>query len=249
MKIKGYQIKAAGKTADIYIYEDIGEGWFGGVSAKQFADDLTALGELDTINLFINSFGGSVFDGVAIYNQLKRHSAQVIVNVDGIAASIASIVVMAGDTIRMAANGFLMIHNPWTIAAGNAEDLHSVAETLEKIGGTLVNTYVDRSTADEDEITEMMAAETWFTAEEALALGLIDEITEELAIAASLDKAGLLAKFQNVPEPVKTIADEPEEDPAPEPKPEPKADGKEDFTPKPNPILTRMRVGARLYGK
>src|SRR5262245_27525916 len=104
-------MKARAEEAEVYIYEDVGSGWFGGVSAKQFADDLRALGQVQTINVHINSAGGEVFDGVAIYHTLVQHPARVVSHVDGLAASIASVIAMAGDEIRITEAGMFMIHN------------------------------------------------------------------------------------------------------------------------------------------
>ena len=108
----GFSVKAkAGDEAEILIYEDVGEGWFGGVTAKQFADELKALGSVKTINLRLNSAGGDVFDGLAIYRRLVDHPAKIVSHIDGLAASIASVIAMAGDEIRISESGFLMIHN------------------------------------------------------------------------------------------------------------------------------------------
>lgn len=120
---QGYRISAKANEADVLIYEDVGDSWFGGVSAKQFADDLKALGKVDTINLRLNSAGGDVFDGLAIYRQLVDHPARVITHIDGIAASIASVIAMAGTEIRIAEAGFLMIHDAWGMQMGNADDM------------------------------------------------------------------------------------------------------------------------------
>src|SRR6478609_6695251 len=115
----GYSIKAKGTTAgEIYIYEDVGDSWFGGVTAKQFAADLKELGPVQTLDVRINSGGGDVFDGLAIYRQLVDHPAKVVSHIDGFAASIASIIAMAGDEIRISEAGFVMIHDAWGVAVG-----------------------------------------------------------------------------------------------------------------------------------
>lgn len=197
---KGYQIKAAANNqAEILIYEDIGEGWAGGITAKQFAADLKELGKVDQINVRINSPGGSVFDGVAIYNTLIRQTATIVVDIDGLAASIASVIAMAGATIRMSGNALMMIHEPWTMTGGNADQLREQAALLDKVGETLLNTYANRATAEKTEIAEMMKAETWLTAEEALAHGLVDEITEPLEMAASALAVIEPGRFKNAP--------------------------------------------------
>ncbi len=196
-----YRIDAKKDSADITIYEDIGEGWFGGLSAKQFADDLKKVGDAKQLNVFINSAGGNVFDGLAIYNTLKRHPANVIVSIDGIAASIASIIAMAGDEIIMAENSFMMIHDPWTAVVGTADDMRDMAETMDKVREQLLSTYVKRSGADKETISNMMQAETWLTADEAKELGLADTLSEPLQIAAYVDKS-LMSKYKHVPEKV-----------------------------------------------
>lgn len=193
-----FEINAKGedaKTADIYLYEDIGEFWGEGMGAKRFADELNALGKLDAINLFINSSGGSVFDGVAIYNTLKRHPATVNVKIDGIAASIASVIAMAGDTITMAENGWMMIHDPWVMAMGNARELRDQADVLDKVGKGLVDTYAGRTGLDAGEIASLMAAETWFLGAEAVEKGFADATSAPVKMAAKFD----LTRFRNAP--------------------------------------------------
>lgn len=192
------EIKAkADKTAEVYIYDDIGEGWLGGISAKHFADEIKKLGAMNTINVRINSGGGSVFDGTAMYNTLVRNSARVVVDVDGLAASIASIIAMAGDEIRMASNAFMMIHDPWIVAGGSAEDLRKQADLLDKARDVLIDTYVAQTGQDNDKVSELMHAETWMTADEARELGFIHSISDELDMAASIDTSK--HKYRNVP--------------------------------------------------
>lgn len=193
---KKISIKALSSSAvEVLIYDDIGEGWMGGISAKDFAKELKAFGSPETINVRINSAGGSVFDGVAIYNTLLKNPANVVVHIDGLAASIASIIAMAGDEINMADNAMMMIHDPWTVAGGNAKDLRDQANVLDKIGDTLVSTYAKRTDGDDDAIRKMMSEETWMSAEEAKDFGFVDNITDELKIAAYFD----LSKFKNAP--------------------------------------------------
>lgn len=189
------RIENRGKKAEIVIYEDIGDVW-GGATAKTFADDLKKLGDVGEINVRINSGGGNVFDGIAIYNSLKRHPARVVVDVDGLAASIASVVAMAGDEIRMADNALMMIHDPWIMTAGSAADLRNTAETLDKVREVLLDTYEGRTRRDREEISGMMAAETWMTSAEAVEAGFADAATEELAIAAHVD----IKRFKNAPQ-------------------------------------------------
>ena len=204
MKPINIEIKNKGnKSAEILIYDTIGAGWMGGISAQDFAKDLKALGELDTINVRINSEGGSVFDGIAIYNTLLSNKAIITVDIDGLAASIASIIAMAGDTIRMANNAMFMIHDPWTFAMGSADELREQADLLDKVRDQLVTTYVSRSNVDAEKVSQLMADETWMSSGEALEHGLIDEITEELKMAASVHRE----RFKHAPESLVDIID------------------------------------------
>lgn len=199
MKKKPIQIQIQNKgdkTAEVLIYDTIGAGWMGGISAQDFAKDLKALGDLDTIYVRINSEGGSVFDGIAIYNTLIANKAKVTVDIDGLAASIASIIAMAGDTIRMANNALFMVHDPWTFAMGSADELRDQADLLDKVRDQLVTTYVSRSSIDADKVSALMADETWMSSQEALDHGLIDEVTEEIKMAACIHRE----RFKHAPE-------------------------------------------------
>lgn len=192
-------INKGNNKAEILIYEEIGDGWLGGISAKQFATDLAALGKLEEINVRINSDGGSVFDGVTIYNTLRRNGALIAIDIDGLAASISSIIAMAGDKgqIRMAQNATFMIHDPWAITAGSADDLRTQADLLDQLREQLVNTYDTVTDIGKDKISELMKAETWMTAEEALGYGFVDSITDEMRMAANWS---LLDKYKNTPQ-------------------------------------------------
>lgn len=192
-------------SADIFLYDVIGDGW-DGTTAKQFATDLKDLGKVKTLNLFINSPGGSVFDGVAIYNQLARHSARKLVTIDGLAASIASVIAMVGDQITMAKNAMMMIHNAWGIAVGDAPLMRKTANELDKINETLVATYKGRTKMTEPDIRTMMNEETWMTAQEAVAKGFADAVSsEEVAIAAFLKHD--LSAFRNLPSALTNVSD------------------------------------------
>ncbi len=192
---KGYRIRNDVPGAmEVYIYDEIGlKDWDGGgITAKKMAKDLQNAGpSLKNISVHINSPGGRVFEAVAIYNLLKSHKAHVNVTIDGIAASAASIVAMAGNHIEMANNGILMIHKPWTFAIGNADDLRKEANMLDKVEGAITQSYLNQcakagKTNMEGKLTEMLEAETWMDAEEALEAGLIDSIGEALPAAASI---------------------------------------------------------------
>lgn len=175
------QNKVASDQADVLIYDYI--GW-GGVTAADFARELQAL-TVKTINVRINTPGGDVFDGLAIFNSLKSHGATINVQIDGIAASIGSIIAMAGQTITMGESAFLMIHNPWALVIGNAADMREMAMTLDKIGGSLAGIYATRQGVTKDQAQAWMDAETWFTAEEATAAGLADAVAGATAGAQS----------------------------------------------------------------
>jgi ATP-dependent Clp protease protease subunit len=190
-------INQSEKTAEIILHEQIGKDYLSedGISSKQFAEDIKALGDVDRIIIRINSPGGSVFEGLAIYNILKAHTAEKIVYVDGVAASIASAVAMAGDKVIMPENTMLMIHDPHALAVGDAELMRKMADTLDKTAESLVTIYRDKCKQPRNVIREKMKAETWFTAAEALEFGLCDEITESIKIVAHFD----FSKFINTP--------------------------------------------------
>ena len=191
------KFQAKGNRGEIWIYDPIGEDfWSGGVSAKQFQKELSGLGNVTTINVRINSPGGDVFDGFAIYNQLMAHPADIEVDVDGVAASIASIVAMAGNTIRMAKNSMMMIHNPQGIAVGDANEMERVKALLEQVKGNLITTYVDRTGNSKTDVSAWMDDETWFTAEAAVERGFADVVTNDSKVAACFD----LSRFRNVPQ-------------------------------------------------
>lgn len=170
-------------SVDLYLYAEIG---FWGITAADMASTLKNI-TAARINLHVNSPGGDVFDGVAIYNMLVAHSAKVHVYVDGLAASIASLISMAGDEINIASNAMLMVHNAWTIVAGDAEVLRQQADLLDQINQTLVSTYVARTGMKEAEIKALLDAETWLTADDAKAKGFATAITEAKKVAASFD--------------------------------------------------------------
>jgi ATP-dependent Clp protease protease subunit len=188
--------------ADLYLYLEIAS-WGGGFyahSAKSFKGELDALGELKTLNVYINSPGGDVFEGVAIYNMLKRHKAHVNIHVDGLAASIASVITMAGNTIIMPSNAMMMIHNAWMYTAGNSKDLREAADMLDKVDTSIRQSYLTKAgdKLSEDDLVSLMEAESWLTAQEAYDYGLCDVVGEVKQVAA-LSNNGLLAKYRNVP--------------------------------------------------
>ncbi|MFZ9372242.1 MAG: head maturation protease, ClpP-related [Limnohabitans sp.] len=184
MKKTWYSVTAkAADSAEISIYDEIG---FFGVTAKDFITDLKQV-SATSLTVFINSPGGSVFDGLAIYNALRQHPANVTVKVMGVAASAASFIAMAGDKIVMPENSFLMVHNPMGGVFGNAQEMRDWADTLDKIAASLIGIYVARTGKSEDEIKALLDAETWLTASEAVEMGFADEMEAEMRIAASFD--------------------------------------------------------------
>jgi ATP-dependent Clp protease protease subunit len=162
------------KESKVYIYDEI--SWWG-VDPNVFVKDLVSI-DSDTIHLHINSPGGSVFDGMTIYNALKSHKAKIITHIDGLAASIASIIALAGDEIVMGEGSFLMIHDPWSVAVGGADELRKEADLLEKVAEQIAGIYENKTGKSVDEISEMMAFETWMTGPEALEKGFIDRVEE-----------------------------------------------------------------------
>jgi ATP-dependent Clp protease protease subunit len=187
-----YAIRARGTGAEVAIYDEIGAY---GVSAKGFLAELGALPEGTPVDLRLNSPGGSVFDAVAIHNALKRHEGTVTVWIDGIAASAASYIAMAGDEIVMPENAFLMIHDPAGLVMGTAEDMRAMAEALDKVKGSLVSGYAVKSGRTPEEVSALMSAETWFDAADAVAQGFADRLIEPVRIAANFD----IGRFRNAP--------------------------------------------------
>ena len=187
-----YTIRARASGTEVLIYDEIGAY---GVTAKGFLAELGALPGDAAIDLRLNSPGGSVFDAVAIYNALKRHAGEITVWIDGIAASAASYIAMAGDIIVMPENAFLMIHDPSGMVMGTAGDMRAMAEALEKIGASLNKGYAAKSGKSEKDIAALMAAETWFDAADALDMGFADTMSVPVRIAASFD----VSQFQNTP--------------------------------------------------
>ena len=192
-----YSIRNAGTSAEISIYEEIG---MGGVTPAAFISELAALKSLP-ITVRINSLGGSVFDGLAIYNLLRDHVGGVTIKIDGVAASMASVVAMAGTRVIMSESALMMIHNPNSEVAGEASDLRNMAGVLDQVKNSLVAAYQRKTNLPPNRLAAMMDAETWMSAPEALALGFIDAIEKSALVAAKFDTArmpNLPAKFKNL---------------------------------------------------
>lgn len=179
-------------VADVYIYDGIGM-W--GVEAQAFVKDFDQI-EADKITLRINSPGGDVWDGMAIYNAVKRHDAKVTTEIDGLAASMASVIALAGDTVNMNELGLFMIHEPFSLVLGTADDMRSEADLLDKITEQSASIYQSRSSLTEMEVRTAMAVETWYTAEEAYDAGFVQNIIEPAEKAQQLFD---LSMFDNSP--------------------------------------------------
>ncbi|MFH1806836.1 MAG: head maturation protease, ClpP-related [Pseudomonadota bacterium] len=189
---RAFDVQNAGDVTEIDLYDEIG---FWGVSAKDFRSQLRNVTG-GTIRLRINSPGGDVFDGIAMFNDLVAHKARVEVEVTGFAASAASLIAMAGDQITIADNAFFMIHNAWTLAIGDRNAISDVADVLGQIDGALADTYAARTGMDRSEIVEMMDDETWLSAADARENGFADVIGKADEAKASFD----LSCFAKVPD-------------------------------------------------
>lgn len=187
-----FQIKAA--EGEILLYDEIG---YWGISADEFVRALDEI-KTDEVLVRINSPGGEVFDGTAIFNAIRNDSRKITTQIDGMAVSMASGIAMAGDEVRMADNAFFMIHNPWSIAIGDAADLRKEADLLDKIGKTLGSSYAKKSGMSIEDIMALMAEETWYNGVEAKEAGFVDEV---FGIEPENEPSALfdLSVFDNVP--------------------------------------------------
>ncbi|WP_107314309.1 head maturation protease, ClpP-related [Burkholderia metallica] len=219
---------AGGNEVEIRIYGDIG---FWGTDAELFATKLDEVASTATsIVVAINSMGGDVFDAFAIYNALRRYSGKVKGRVDGVAASAASLILMACDTIEMPSNARLMIHNPNTVAIGEAGDLRKLADLLDSTSDSMLAAYVERSGRTEEEVRAIMDAETWLTAAQAKEQGFCDAIVDPIRIEAYAGAARLAARYAGVPAEIRAVLEDdgevtpnptPHRTPAPTPAPGP----------------------------
>lgn len=187
--MKFWSIKAkADNTGELVLYGEISEtSWWGDeITPKTFTQELDALGDITTLNIYINSPGGDVFAGMAIHNIIKRKPYKKVAYIDGLAASIASVICLAADEVIAYTNSAFMIHNAWTCVCGNKNDLRKCADDMEKIDQLLLNVYTQKSKQEEAEIQAKMDTETWFTAQEAKDYGFVDTIMDGQYIAASI---------------------------------------------------------------
>lgn len=216
-KKKYWAFKAlTNNESELTIYGEIADsqgGWFSDgneITPTSFKAELDALGDITALNVYMNSPGGDVFAGQTIYSQLKRHPAMVNMHIDGLAASIASVIAMAGDTITMPANAMMMIHHPMSGVYGNAHEMRSMADTLDKVSESIQETYLAKASGMKtQDLVALLDAETWLTAQECLDLGLCDVVGEEIAIAASVRDFEILAGYKNTPRFIKIIAEDP----------------------------------------
>jgi len=191
MNEKWYNINSkASKVVDVYIFDEIG---MGGVNAQGFIEEIKSFKD-SPMNLHINCVGGDVFDGMAIYNIIKKRTATTTVYIEGIAASMGSVIALAANKVVMAENSLFMIHNAWGGAMGEAKEMKKTAKLLDKISGEIADIYVKKTKLPYDKVKEMMDEETWLNAEEALELGFIDSISDAIKVAAKYD----VSKFKNI---------------------------------------------------
>lgn len=206
---------AADAPETLSIYDEIG---FFGTNAKEFVAELGKV-KSKTLNVEINSPGGDVFAGLAIYNALKSSGKEIVVKVMGVAASAASLIAMAGDKIVMPKNSFMMVHNPWSFAMGNADELRETANTLDKIGASLKATYASKTGMSDEDLTALLAKDTWLTADEALEMGFATEVIEDVKANATFDM-----KRADLPENVRAVFAKASEPTAEAPAPEDESD-------------------------
>lgn len=192
MNKKWYNIqgKATDAVAEVYIFDEIGAY---GITAQDFIAEMKEYKDTP-VNLRINCIGGDVFDGMAMYNIIKKREAKTTAYIEGIAASMGSVIALAADQVVMAENSLFMIHNAWGGAMGEAEDMRKTASVLEKISGEIASIYKRKTALSLDRITDMMDEETWLNAEEAYELGFVDTISDSIKVAAKYD----VSKFKNI---------------------------------------------------
>lgn len=233
-------------TLELYIYGDVkgdrrdfwtGEMHESQTSAEFFKQELEAHGDVSQIDIYINSYGGSVFEGTAIYSQLKRHPAHKTVHVDGFACSIASVIAMAGDEIIMPRNALMMIHNMWMFAEGNAAELRKAADDLDKINEAGREAYLQRAgeKLSAEKLRELQDAETWLNAAECIEYGLADRYADkdaDMTAAAevmqniTMNIQQRIKYHQSVAAQLRQLAAPPEPEKEPEPIPEPEQNTK-----------------------
>jgi len=205
MKTKWYKISAQDDSAEVSIFGDIGESWWGdSVTLADFKADWDKVKDKKSISLLINSPGGDVFDGMAIYNLISAVRQNVTVEVLGLAASIASVIALAGKEMMMGEGSYFMIHRPWSFSLGTADELRKDADLLDKVEGQIADIYAQHTALTEDEIAAAMDAETWYTPEEAVEAGFATEVIEHGQMAASYN----ISKYKYAHVPTEIVGDE-----------------------------------------
>jgi ATP-dependent Clp protease protease subunit len=191
---RSFHAEVSGGRASLYIYDVIGEDWWagGGVTAKSVQQALDGMKGATALDIYVNSPGGDIFEGKAIYAQIRRFPGEKVVHVDGIAASAASFIAMAGDRIITAPAATWMIHEVWAGAVGRASDLRAMADVLDMENVTFAETYAKRTGQSVDDVRAWMADETWMSAADAMARGFTDEIAEAEASDDGAAVAALL---------------------------------------------------------
>lgn len=199
----------AGRVLRVDLYDEIDSFW--GIGPEDVAGALQDAGKIDLVDVHMNSIGGNVFDGAAIYNLLKAHSAQVLVTVEGLAASSGSLIAMAGDRIVMGEAAWMVLHRVWGAVGGNAEDMREMADLLDRMTDEFSVVYQRRSGQEAKVVDDWIAAETWFSGKEAVEAGLADESSEESNAPASA-MAGLdlsVFGYSRIPDDLRALVRDP----------------------------------------
>jgi ATP-dependent protease ClpP protease subunit len=191
------RVNAADESADVYIYGDIG-GWWDGIQPEDIAKEIADL-DVATLNVHVNSPGGVVWDGFAIYNAFAAHSAHVIMNVEGVAASIASVIVMAGDEIRIGESANIMIHKPWSFSVGDADAMRQEADLLDNLEQGIVDIYAARTEKDDATLKNWIKAETWLRGQKAVDEGFADSIIPNKQKEKKAARSALLKLYKHTP--------------------------------------------------
>jgi ATP-dependent protease ClpP protease subunit len=235
-----YAVQASGEAAErvieVFVYGEIG-AW--GITANQFVQDLRAMDDgVSPVIAAFNSIGGDLFDGLAMHNALSRLGERCTGRIDALAASAASVAVCGAHKVVIAANAMLMIHNPWTYAAGDAEDFRKVADVLDQTMEAIIAAYKAKAPdIDEIELRRLVAAETWLTANEAVALGLADEVGDGIKVKACLGQGGVLQRYQHAPAELLAQLDEP---------PEPDSELEPDDPPQTPPVVDAAKLALMI---
>ena len=235
-----YAVQASGEAAErvieVFVYGEIG-GW--GITANQFVQDLRTMDDgVSPVIAAFNSIGGDLFDGLAMHNALSRLGERCTGRIDALAASAASVAVCGANRVVIASNAMLMIHNPWTYAAGDAEDFRKVADVLDQTMEAIIAAYKAKAPdIDEEELRRLVAAETWLTASEAVALGLADEVGDGVKVKACLGQGAVLQRYQHAPAELLAQFDEP---PEPDPELEP------DDPPQTPPVIDSAKLALMI---